>query len=109
MAGAPLVSLRGVSFRYPSSQGGVTSLTFELPTGAVTALTGPSGAGKSTTADIVLGLLEPDSGEILIEGNPLTRAGLRAWRSRVAYVPQESILIPGTLRKNLLWSVADGG
>ena len=105
--GAPLVALREVSFRYPSSQGGVTEVTLEIPTGQVTALTGPSGAGKSTTADIVLGLLEPDAGQILIEGNPLTRAGLRAWRRRVAYVPQESILIPGSLRKNLLWSVGD--
>ena len=73
----------------------------------MTALTGASGAGKSTTADIVLGLLEPDAGEVLIEGRPLTRAGLRAWRARVAYVPQETILIPGSLRRNLLWSVGE--
>ncbi len=71
------------------------------------ALTGASGAGKSTTADLVLGLLEPDSGAVLVDGRPLTHAGLRAWRARVAYVPQEPILIPGTLRKNLLWSVGD--
>ena len=105
--GAPLVALRGITFRYPSSQGGVSDLTFDLPTGEVTALTGASGAGKSTTADIVLGLLEPDAGEVLIEGHPLTRAGLRAWRARVAYVPQETILIPGSLRRNLLWSVGE--
>ncbi len=105
--GAPLVALRGVSFRYPSSQGGVSDLTFDLPTGEVTAITGASGAGKSTTADIVLGLLEPDAGDVLIEGHSLTRAGLRAWRARVAYVPQETILIPGSLRRNLLWSVGE--
>ncbi len=73
----------------------------------MTALTGPSGAGKSTTADLVLGLLEPDAGTVLIDGHRLTHAALRAWRARVAYVPQETILIPGTLRKNLLWSVGE--
>jgi ATP-binding cassette subfamily C protein len=105
--GAPLVSLRDVRFTYPSSGGGVHDVSFDIPTGLVTALTGASGAGKSTTADLVLGLLEPDSGAILIEGHPLTHARLRAWRARVAYVPQETILIPGTLRKNLLWSVGE--
>lgn len=102
---APLVALRDVSFHYRDGLGGVSHLSLDIPTGQVTALTGPSGAGKSTTADIVLGLLEPDSGQVLIEGRPLTRAGLRAWRTRIAYVPQETLLIPGTLRRNLLWSV----
>lgn len=102
---APLLCLRDVSFRYPDSTNGVTALSFQLRSGTMTALTGPSGAGKSTTADIVLGLLEPSSGEVLVEGIPLSRADLRRWRARVSYVPQETVLLPGTLRHNLLWSV----
>ncbi len=107
VAGAPLVALRHASFRYSQGAGGIEDVSFEVPTGFMTALTGPSGAGKSTTADIVLGLLPPDTGEVLVEGRPLTRSGLAAWRSRVAYVPQETVLIPGTLRHNLQWSVGD--
>jgi ATP-binding cassette subfamily C protein len=105
--GQPLVSLRAVCFRYPASGGGIEEVSFQIPTGRVTALQGSSGSGKSTTADIVLGLLEPDSGQVLIDGRPLTHAGLRSWRARVGYVPQETILVPGTLRRNLLWSVGD--
>lgn len=102
---APLVALRSVTFHYSAGGGGVEALDFEIPRGRMTALTGASGAGKSTTADLVLGLLRPDSGEVVIEGVPLTPPGLRQWRSRVAYVPQETVLIPDTLRRNLLWSV----
>ncbi len=105
--GAPLVALRGVTFQYPNGGGGLTDLTLEIPTGRITALTGPSGSGKSTTADFVLGLLAPDEGVVLIEGRPLTDARLRAWRRRIGYVPQETLLVPGTLRHNLTWSVGD--
>jgi ATP-binding cassette subfamily C protein len=105
--GAPLVALREVCFHYPNGGGGLTGLSLEIPTGRITALTGPSGAGKSTTADFVLGLLTPDAGEVLIEGWPLTDARLHAWRARIGYVPQETLLVPGTLRHNLTWSVGD--
>ncbi len=110
--GAPTVRLRDVTFRYPGSQEGVTDLSFDLRTGHITAVVGPSGAGKSTTADLVLGLLTPDRGVVEVDGTPLTADLLGPWRRRVAYVPQETVLLPGTLRWNLTWSagreVTDG-
>ncbi len=103
-ADAPVVRLRDVTFRYRSSDEGIFDVTFDVPRGRITALVGESGAGKSTTADVVLGLLTPDSGTVEVEGSTLTPALLAAWRRRIAYVPQETVLLPGTVRWNLLWS-----
>jgi ABC-type multidrug transport system fused ATPase/permease subunit len=104
-AAGPLVEFRDVSFAYGDTGGGVRNLDLVIPHGRITALTGPSGAGKSTTADLVLGLLEPDVGQVLVAGEALQRQDLSWWRQHVAYVPQETLLLPGTLRDNLVWSV----
>lgn len=104
-ADGPLVEFRDVSFAYGGTGGGVRNLDLVIPPGRITALTGPSGAGKSTTADLVLGLLEPDAGQVMVAGEALQREDLSWWRQHVAYVPQETLLLPGTLRDNLVWSV----
>ncbi len=103
-AGGPLLELREVTYVHPGSACGVFDVDLVVRRGNVTVLTGPSGAGKSTTADLALGLLTPDAGEIVVDGNPLHGADLAWWRDRVAYVPQETVLIPGSLRENLVWS-----
>lgn len=71
------------------------------------AVVGPSGAGKSTFADIVMGLIEPDNGQLLVDGLPVTGARRMAWRSSVAYVPQDVFLFNDTIAANLRWSSAD--
>lgn len=103
---ATLLRFRAVAYTYPNSTNGVAGVDFAVPRGEITVLTGPSGAGKSTCADLALGLLLPDSGDVLVEERPLEAGHLSWWRSHVAYVPQETVLIPGTLRQNLLWSVS---
>jgi ABC-2 type transport system ATP-binding protein len=65
----------------------VSSLTFAIPEGEVTAVVGPNGAGKTTLVRLLLGLLTPTSGDISLEGAPLTNDG-RVGR-RVAYLPQQ--------------------
>jgi ATP-binding cassette subfamily C protein len=103
-----LLEFQGVSFTYPNSDAGVRDLHLVIPRGTVTVVTGASGAGKSTTADLALGLLTPQAGRILVDGQPLVPADLPWWRRHVAYVPQETVLVPGTLRDNLAWSVPGG-
>ena len=110
------MTLRNVSFAYesaapssqeqtsPASRPGVPALRgldLEIPAGAMTIIAGSSGAGKSTLAEILLGLLGP-SGEVLVDGVPLTAANRRRWRRSVAYVPQDPFLFHDTIRANLL-------
>lgn len=104
----PLLEFESVTYTYPDSDNGVHGISFDVPRGRITVLTGPSGSGKSTTADLSLGLLAPESGRVLVDGEELTREDLRWWRSHVAYVPQETVLIPSSLRSNLTWSIPGG-
>jgi ATP-binding cassette subfamily C protein len=82
----------------PEPEGPISA---EIPAHRVTALIGPSGSGKSTLADLACGLLEPDDGQILIDGTPLDAQARRAWRGRVAYVQQDPVIFFGTMRQNL--------
>jgi ATP-binding cassette subfamily C protein len=87
----------------------VARVNFEIRAGETTAIVGASGAGKSTVADLLVGLLMPDAGRILVDGSALTDDRLSAWRRTVGYVPQETFLIDGTVRQNLLWAQPGAG
>ncbi|VEB45835.1 RTX-I toxin determinant B [Chromobacterium violaceum] len=70
------LSLRGVSFRYGEGEPWVLrDVSLDIPPGQSVALTGPSGGGKTTLAKILLGLLQPQSGEVLVDGVPIARLG----------------------------------
>lgn len=99
-----LLRFRDVVFTYEGSGRGVHGISFAVPYGDITVLTGHSGSGKSTAADLALGLLAPQSGGIDVAGTPLLPRDYTWWRAHVAYVPQETVLVPGTLRENLVWS-----
>ncbi len=79
------------------------NVNLEIPARQTTALVGPSGAGKSTIADLVMGLVEPARGRVCADGTPIS-AGLQAWRDRIGYVPQDTLLFHDTVRANLLWA-----
>lgn len=83
------------------------NVDIDLRIGETVAIGGPSGAGKSTLADVISGLLRPDRGHILIDGQPLTDEQRLAWRRHVGYVPQSSILLRDSLRENLTWLMQD--
>ncbi|WP_448188463.1 ABC transporter ATP-binding protein [Azospirillum sp. sgz301742] len=97
------LTLERVTFGYGADGPAVLrGIDAQVSMHAVTAVVGPSGAGKSTLADLLLGLSEPDTGRILVDGRPLSGALRRAWRRRVGYVPQEAFLFHDTVRANLL-------
>jgi ATP-binding cassette subfamily C protein len=91
---------RDVSFGY-GEKTIVQSANFTLPVGEVATLIGPSGAGKTTIADLLVGLHEPDAGQVLIDGLPLSDLDLVRWRSKIGYIPQENILFNDTVLENL--------
>lgn len=90
-----------VTFTYAGSDvPAVREVSLELPFGQTLALVGASGSGKSTLVDIILGLLEPDSGQVLVGRTPLAEV-LPAWRSRVGYVPQDVSLFDASVARNV--------
>ncbi|MBZ9887801.1 ABC transporter ATP-binding protein/permease [Mesorhizobium sp. BR1-1-3] len=97
------LNIRGVSFAYGDTvdKAVVSGITFGLPAGKVTALIGPSGSGKSTIADMLLGLLEPTTGKMLVDGVEIDASNRRRWRDQVAYVPQDVFLLHDTIAANL--------
>jgi ABC-type multidrug transport system fused ATPase/permease subunit len=73
--------------------------------GSVTAVVGPTGSGKSSIANLLVGLYRPTSGRILVDGVDLAELDLSAWRKRVGYVSQDTILFNASIRDNIaLWN-----
>jgi ABC transporter fused permease/ATP-binding protein len=94
-----------VSFRYPSRKEipVLQNLTIEAAAGESIALVGTSGAGKSTIVSLLLRFYEPESGRILVDGRPAAGFTLAELRSNLAIVPQEVILLGGSVRENILY------
>jgi ATP-binding cassette, subfamily C, bacterial len=86
---------------------GVIDLRLVLEPASFIGLSGPSGSGKTTFADLLSGLYLPASGRISVGGRLLDSAAARAWRDRIAYVPQDPFLFHDTIRRNLLASTPE--
>ena len=97
----PEIQIENVNFAYPNSKKGIISgLNMRVIPGERIALVGPSGAGKSTIVDLILGVLEPDSGKILISGQS-PKSAIETWPGAIAYVPQEIKLVSGSLKESI--------
>jgi ATP-binding cassette subfamily C protein len=99
--------LDAVSVRFGGGDAALEDVSITIPARGITALTGTSGAGKSTLADLAAGLLSPDAGTVSADGLALAGPLRRAWRSRVAYVQQDPVLIAASLRDNLAWAAPE--
>lgn len=110
---APLVlerriALEGVSFTYPTrKRPAVEDVSFAISAGTMMALVGPTGSGKSSLLDLLMGLLQPDSGRILIDETELHSVTQRRWRRSVAHVPQSIFLADTTIAGNIALSLPD--
>jgi len=103
----PEISIKNLSFKYPnSSTNALTNVDMKITSGSFIAITGASGAGKTTLVDMILGLIEPDIGEVRISGNTPLNAFQR-WPGAVGYVPQEVSIISGTIRDNVALGFPD--
>ena len=91
----------GITYKYP--QGDVNVLTeasFEVLSGESVGIIGASGAGKTTAVDIILGLLQPQSGRILVDGKDISD-DMKGWLSQIGYIPQMIFMLDDTIRANV--------
>ncbi len=101
-AAPPEIVVENVTFAYDSDKQPVfDNLSFIIPSGSFVAIVGESGAGKSTLMRILLGLMQPQSGRLLIDGQPIGAATTKAWRNRISAVMQDDYLLSGTLADNI--------
>lgn len=97
------IECRNVSYRYKQSQNNwaLSHINMAFPKNKTTAIVGPSGAGKTTLVDIVMGLLQPEEGEVLVNGRFLTEKNVLSYRNSISYVAQEPFLFHSSIRENL--------
>jgi ATP-binding cassette subfamily B protein RaxB len=96
------IELRNVSFRYSSHDPLVLDhVNLLIQPGEHVAITGPSGGGKSTLVRILVGLTEPDEGEVLIDGMPLARFGHKNYHEQIGAVLQDDSLFAGSIAENI--------
>ncbi len=101
------IRVEKVSFRYPNTEKNVLeNVELCIPKNKSVAFVGPSGAGKTTMADIILGVLEPQEGHILVDGQDIYRH-LQGWYKKIGYIPQSIYLMDDTIRKNVAFGVAE--
>lgn len=100
------IQLNKVTFTYPGKQEpALKGLNLEIPANKVIGFVGASGSGKSTAIDLLLGLIEPQQGQILIDGQPLTDENRRTWQNSLGFVPQSIFLADSSIRENIAFGL----
>ena len=108
-----LVAVKGnlqfedVGFSYPNSETVIHHFSLEIKPGMSVALVGSSGAGKSTIAKLAVRFYDPQQGKILIDGHNLRDVKLGSLRSHIGIVPQETLLLYGTVQDNIAYGKLD--
>ena len=97
------LAFKGVHFSYQEGAEVLSDISFEAPSGSVTALVGSSGSGKTTIAGLAASFLTPDKGVVELDGIDLSRVTLDSYRSRLGVVLQDDFLYEGTIRENILF------
>lgn len=96
------IELKNIDYRYsPSDPPVLQGVSLAIAAGDHVAITGPSGGGKSTLLSILLGLLEPDSGDVVVDGLELARFGYKQYQQQIGAVLQDDYLFAGTLGDNI--------
>lgn len=100
------IALETITYRHHGKQHPLfDQVTLIIPRNAFVALTGETGSGKSTLVDLVLGLLEPEKGHLCLDGQPLRKDQLRAYRAGIGVVSQDIFLVDDTLAANVAFGI----
>ncbi|MGN1417197.1 MAG: ABC transporter ATP-binding protein, partial [Oscillospiraceae bacterium] len=102
------IEFRDVTYKYKDADEPVLNhLNLKIKAGETVAFVGASGAGKTTLINMVIGFLRADSGEILIDGKPMSSFNIQSYRRNISVVPQTPILFTGTIRENITYGSED--
>jgi subfamily B ATP-binding cassette protein MsbA len=97
------VKFSDVSFAYEEDKNVLNKISFDAPSGSVTALVGTSGSGKSTIAGLAASFLKAESGKITVDGIDMASMKLQSYRKQLGVVLQDDFLFEGTIRDNILF------
>ena len=101
------ISLEDITYKYPGTEKLIFNhASMEIPIGAAVGIVGTSGSGKTTIVDILLGLLELETGSILADGAEV-REQYERWLKNVGYIPQSIFMIDSTIRKNVAFGIPE--
>jgi len=96
------IEVKNVVYSYPnSSRVAIKNVNLFVDAGSTIGIIGATGSGKTTIVDIILGLLEPQSGKLIIDGNKLTKKNIKSWQRSIGYVPQHIYLSDDTVSSNI--------
>ena len=100
------IRLDNIVFSYPGKEEpALKGVNITIPTNQLIGLVGSSGSGKSTAIDLLLGLIQPQHGELVIDGQPLGKEQLRAWQNCLGFVPQSIFLADSSIRENIAFGL----
>jgi ATP-binding cassette subfamily B protein len=98
------VEFRDVSFAYPDAQDNVLEhVNFSVSKGQTMAFIGSTGSGKTTLLNLLMRFYDPSSGVVSVDGVDIREYQLKALRSKIGYVPQQSVMFRGTVRSNVAY------
>ncbi len=101
------ITISKIGFHYPEVETWVLKdVNLVIPKNHSVAFIGPSGAGKTTLADIILGVLSPQEGQVLVDGED-ARAHMSSWHAKLGYIPQSIYLMDDTIRHNIAYAVEE--
>ena len=99
------ISLKNITYEYEKNKKIILNLNLDIKKGNKIGIIGKTGSGKSTLIDIIMGLLEPTSGEIKIDNQIIDKDSLDSWQKHVAHVPQNIFLNDDTIMNNVAYGI----
>ena len=102
------LELKNVRFAYPGTRDGVLNgINLSIRPNSIVGIVGATGSGKTTTADLILGLFQPSSGTVVVDGVEIREPVVQRWQRSLGYVPQSIFLCDDTVARNIAVGVPD--
>lgn len=101
-----MIHLQNITFTYPGKDTpALNNINIQIPINAIVGFVGESGSGKSTAVDLILGLIEPDQGQLMLDELVIGPQNKRAWQNNIGFVPQSIFLSEDSIAKNIAFGL----